>query len=70
MLAITARIYLYPFVIQVATLFKTDAEASAHPLALIPSPICFLQWKTIFGGSSYLRWGWASPPPMSSMRSR
>ena len=21
-------------------------------------------------GSSYLRWGWASPPPMSSMRSR
>lgn len=49
MLTITARIYLYPFVIQVATLFKTDAEASAHPLALIPSPICFLQWKTILG---------------------
>ena len=23
-----------------------------------------------FDGSSYLRWGWASPPPMSSMRSR
>jgi len=55
-LAITARIYLYPFVIQVATLFKTDAEASAHPLALIPSPICFLQWKTIFGsGDNSLR---------------
>ena len=59
-LTITALIYLYPFVIQVATSFKTDAEASAHPLALIPSPISFLQWKTIFGsGDSSLpitRW--------------
>ena len=23
-----------------------------------------------FSGSSYLRWGWLSPPPMSSIRSR
>lgn len=23
-----------------------------------------------FSGSSYLRWGWVSPPPMRSMRSR
>ena len=31
-------VYLYPFVIQLATSFKTDADAAANPLSLIPDP--------------------------------
>lgn len=29
--------YIYPFLIQIATSFKTDADVSAHPLALWPA---------------------------------
>jgi multiple sugar transport system permease protein len=31
-----ALLYIYPFLIQIATSFKTDADATAHPLSLVP----------------------------------
>ncbi|WP_336921651.1 carbohydrate ABC transporter permease [Aquipuribacter sp. SD81] len=37
-LILFSLIYLYPFVIQLVTGFKTDADAVANPLALVPSP--------------------------------
>lgn len=59
-LGLVALVYLYPFVIQVATSFKTDSEASSHPLSLLPNPFSTAQWRTIFGtGNSSLpimRW--------------
>ena len=33
-----ALFYLLPFAIQVVTCFKTDPDAAAHPLSLIPDP--------------------------------
>ncbi|MGN6302768.1 MAG: carbohydrate ABC transporter permease [Angustibacter sp.] len=33
-----ALVYLFPFLVQVATSFKTQADAAAHPLSLVPHP--------------------------------
>ena len=37
-LILLAAMYIYPFLIAVMGSFKTDAEATANPLSLIPSP--------------------------------
>ena len=37
-LVLFAFVYLYPFVIQVATSFKTDADATRNPLVLLADP--------------------------------
>ncbi len=44
-----AAIYLYPFLIQIATSFKTDSQAAATPLSLAPNPLDLSTWKRIFG---------------------
>jgi ABC-type glycerol-3-phosphate transport system permease component len=51
-LIIFAMIYLYPFAIQIATSFKSDPEATAHPLSLIPNPFDLGAWKRMFGLTS------------------
>jgi multiple sugar transport system permease protein len=33
-----ALVYLFPFLVQIATSFKTQADAAAHPLSLVPHP--------------------------------
>jgi multiple sugar transport system permease protein len=48
-LIIFALIYLYPFLIQISTSFKSDPEAAAHPLSLIPNPFDLSAWKRMFG---------------------
>jgi multiple sugar transport system permease protein len=47
-LIVFATIYLYPFAIQIATLFKSDPEATAHPLSLVPNPFDLGAWKRMF----------------------
>jgi multiple sugar transport system permease protein len=39
LLVIFALIYIYPFIVQVSTSFKTNGDAVANPLALVPNPI-------------------------------
>ena len=34
-----ALVYIYPFLVQVATSFKTDAEAAVDPISLIPKVV-------------------------------
>jgi multiple sugar transport system permease protein len=48
-LVVFAAIYLYPFLIQIATSFKTDSQAASTPLALVPNPLDLGTWKRIFG---------------------
>ena len=48
-LVLFAIIYLYPFLIQIATSLKSDPQASAHPLSLIPNPFDLGAWKRMFG---------------------
>jgi multiple sugar transport system permease protein len=42
-------LYLGPFVIQVANSFKTDPDAVANPLSLIPDPFTTDAWNTAVG---------------------
>ncbi|TPG18226.1 carbohydrate ABC transporter permease [Pedococcus bigeumensis] len=48
-LVLFAVFFIYPFFIQIATSFKTDPDAAAHPLSLIPNPFDAHAWKDIFG---------------------
>jgi multiple sugar transport system permease protein len=61
LLILFAVIYLAPFVLQLVTSFKTDAEATNSPLSLIPNPFDLDAWKRIFGFTDnssvpFLRW--------------
>jgi multiple sugar transport system permease protein len=51
-LIIFAVIYLYPFLIQIATSLKSDPASIAHPLSLIPNPFDLSAWKRMFGLTS------------------
>ena len=60
-LTLFALLYLGPFIIQLATSFKTDPDAATHPLSLWPNPFTMRSWKRIFGFSSdssvdFVRW--------------
>ena len=55
-------LYLMPFVIQLVTGFKTDPDAAAHPLGLIPTTPTTAAYQRLFGlgqageGVPFLRW--------------
>ncbi|MBK7822474.1 MAG: carbohydrate ABC transporter permease [Tessaracoccus sp.] len=51
-----AAMYLYPFLIAVMGSFKTDAEATNNPLALIPSPFTVAAYERLFFGTDLPRW--------------
>lgn len=44
-----AVVFIYPFLIQVATSFKSDPQASANPLSLVPHPVDLSAWRRILG---------------------
>jgi multiple sugar transport system permease protein len=62
LLVLAAVLYLAPFLIQIATSFKTDPDASNNPLSLIPHPWTLDAWRRIFGASNqggsvdFVRW--------------
>ncbi|MGC5007697.1 carbohydrate ABC transporter permease [Streptomyces sp. DT203] len=55
-------LYLLPFVLQLVTGFKTDPDAAAHPLALLPTTPTTAAYQRLFGlgqaseGVPFLRW--------------
>ncbi len=49
LLTFFALLFIGPFVITIATSFKTDADATSNPLSLIPHPPTLAAWKEIFG---------------------
>ena len=50
-----AIIYIFPFLIEIATSFKTDADATAHPLSLIPTTWTTAAFREL-GGADFGRW--------------
>ena len=48
-----ALVFLYPFVIQIANSFKTEADASANPLSPIAHPFTAAAFDRIFGGTAF-----------------
>jgi multiple sugar transport system permease protein len=55
-LIIFGLIFLYPFVIQLASSFKTEANAAANPLSPIPNPFTTTSFLKIFNGTDFPRW--------------
>ncbi|GAA1652092.1 carbohydrate ABC transporter permease [Catellatospora bangladeshensis] len=55
-LILFALVFLYPFVIQTATAFKTEPDAAAHPLSPIPDPVTTEAFAQVFGGTGFPLW--------------
>ncbi|MCL2393332.1 MAG: carbohydrate ABC transporter permease [Acidimicrobiaceae bacterium] len=49
LLIIFAIIFIGPFLIQLATSFKTPDDAASNPLSLIPNPFSVEAWKQVLG---------------------
>lgn len=43
-----AVVYVFPFLIQVASSLKTDAEAAQNPLSLVPNPVTWAAYEFLF----------------------
>ncbi len=54
-LLLFALVYIYPFVVQVSTAFKTNGDAVANPLAIIPDPITTAAFERI-AQTDFPRW--------------
>lgn len=55
-LILLACIYVMPFIIQIATSFKTDAEATANPVSLVPSVWTTAAYEKLFLNSDFPVW--------------
>ena len=55
-LIVLAIIYIAPFLVQVATSFKTDADAASNPMALIPATWSSAAYERLFLNSDFPVW--------------
>ena len=55
-LAALALLYIYPFLISIATSFKSDAEAVANPLSLWPQTFTTAAYERLFLRSDFPLW--------------
>jgi multiple sugar transport system permease protein len=51
-----ALVYIVPFLVSVATSFKTDADAAADPLSLVPATWTTAAFQTLFVNSDFPTW--------------
>ena len=56
LLVVIAVVYLAPFVVQLATSFKTDPDAASNPLSPFPSPFTTQAFETLFLRSDFPLW--------------
>ncbi|SDS34162.1 carbohydrate ABC transporter membrane protein 2, CUT1 family [Nocardioides scoriae] len=55
-LVVLAVVYVMPFLIQVATSFKTEDDAAANPLSLVPATVTTEAYRTLFLNSDLPLW--------------
>ena len=51
-----AIVYIFPFVIAVITSFKTEPNATADPLSLVPSPVTTDSFHQLYQDQDFLLW--------------
>lgn len=51
-----ALVFLYPFVIQLATSFKTEPDAAANALSPVPDPVSLTGFERIFDSTNFPLW--------------
>lgn len=52
-----AVVYILPFLIQIATSFKSEPEAAVNPIGLIPQNWTTAAYERLFQFSDYAQWG-------------
>lgn len=55
-LIVLALFYIFPFLLQVATSFKTDDDATANPMSLMPATWTTEAYHRLFNNSDYPEW--------------
>ncbi|GAA4161300.1 carbohydrate ABC transporter permease [Gryllotalpicola daejeonensis] len=55
-LTMLALVYILPFLIQIATSFKTDPDAANNPISLIPNPFSVAAIDKLFTNSDFPLW--------------
>jgi multiple sugar transport system permease protein len=56
LLVALALVYILPFLIQIATSFKTEPEAAVNPIGLIPENWTTAAYERLFKHSDYVLW--------------
>jgi multiple sugar transport system permease protein len=56
MLLLIALVYVYPFLVQVATSFKSEPEAASNPISLIPQTFTTAAYERLFLNSDFPLW--------------
>jgi multiple sugar transport system permease protein len=56
LLIVLAIIYIFPFLVQIATSFKSDAEAAADPISLLPQTWSTAAYERLFVNSDFPVW--------------
>jgi multiple sugar transport system permease protein len=56
MLLFIALVYVYPFLVQVATSFKSEPEAASNPISLIPQTFTTAAYERLFVNSDFPLW--------------
>ncbi|HWC45132.1 MAG TPA: carbohydrate ABC transporter permease [Casimicrobiaceae bacterium] len=51
-----AVIYIFPFLVAIATSFKTEPNATANPLSLAPSPVTTSAFHQLYKDDDFLVW--------------
>jgi multiple sugar transport system permease protein len=51
-----AVIYIFPFLIAIATSFKTEPNATADPLSLVPTPVATGAYHDLYKNQDFLLW--------------
>jgi multiple sugar transport system permease protein len=55
-LIVIAFVYIFPFVIAIVTSFKTEPNATANPLALVPDPPTTSAFHELFKNQDFFLW--------------
>jgi multiple sugar transport system permease protein len=55
-LIVLALVYIFPFLIAVATSFKTEPNATASPLSLAPSPVTTTAFHELYKDNDFANW--------------
>ncbi|MDS2172969.1 carbohydrate ABC transporter permease [Nesterenkonia sp. CL21] len=55
-LCVLALVYIYPFLVQLSTSFKTDPDAAAQPVSLVPQAFTWQAYERLFLHSDFPVW--------------
>ena len=56
LLVAIAVVYIFPFLVAIATSFKTEPNATADPLSLVPSPVTTTAFHDLYKNDNFLLW--------------